>query len=119
MDSKVESSILKTSGKHLKLNDEKIPVIIVDNFPMLGKLAALRFIEWVQGNPEGTISLPTGKTPEYFIKNVVRIKNNWHDKSIQQELGAAGIDVGRKPEFNELRFVQIDEFYPINPRHLA
>ena len=44
------------------------PYITVDNFPKLGLLTALRFLEWVLENPEGVISLPTGKTPEYFIK---------------------------------------------------
>ena len=40
--------------------EEKIPTIVVNNFPALGKLTALRFIEWVQNNPGGVISLPTG-----------------------------------------------------------
>ena len=39
---------------------EKIKTIVVENFPGLGKLAAMRFIEWVQEHPEGVISLPTG-----------------------------------------------------------
>ena len=46
----------------------KVPYILVDNFPDLGFLTSLRFLEWVSKNPEGVISLPTGKTPEYFIK---------------------------------------------------
>ena len=44
-----------------------IPYIVVDNFPLLGFLTAFRFLEWISENPEGVISLPTGKTPEYFI----------------------------------------------------
>ncbi len=32
---------------------EKIPTIVVENFPSLGKLAAMRFIEWIQDNPGG------------------------------------------------------------------
>ena len=36
--------------------EEKIPAIVVDNFPALGNLAALRFLEWVQRNPGGVIS---------------------------------------------------------------
>ena len=47
---------------------EKMRAIIVDNFPALGKLAAMRFIEWIQCNPGGVVSLPTGKTPEHFIR---------------------------------------------------
>ena len=47
---------------------EKIPAIVVESFPELGKFAAVRFLEWVQANPGGVISLPTGKTPEFFIK---------------------------------------------------
>ena len=29
---------------------EHIPAIVVENFPALGKLAAMRFLEWVQAN---------------------------------------------------------------------
>ena len=42
---------------------ERIPTIVVDSFPALGRLTAMRFLEWAQRNPGGVISLPTGKTP--------------------------------------------------------
>ncbi|MEW6535759.1 MAG: glucosamine-6-phosphate deaminase [Candidatus Auribacterota bacterium] len=94
---------------------EKIPTIIVDNFPRLGKLSALRFLEWVQVNPGGVISLPTGKTPEHFIKWVQYYLNNWNDKAVCVDLENNGIDTKIKPEMGSLHFIQIDEFYPMNP----
>jgi glucosamine-6-phosphate deaminase len=93
---------------------EKIPTIVVENFPALGKLAAMRFMEWVQQHPDGVISLPTGKTPEHFIKWVRRLLSEWETPEIQQTLRAAGIDPTKKPEMKGLHFVQIDEFYPID-----
>src|SRR5688572_1026360 len=49
--SQVEQLVLAQSGqKLLYAPTEKVGVIVVDNFPALGKLAALRFIEWVQQN---------------------------------------------------------------------
>jgi glucosamine-6-phosphate deaminase len=97
--------------------EEKLGVIVVDSFPALGTLAALRFIEWVQSNPEGVVALPTGKTPEYFIKEVKRLLGGWKRKAIQSELAERGIDPSRKCALKGLHFVQIDEFYPINPLH--
>jgi glucosamine-6-phosphate deaminase len=94
---------------------EKMPAITVPNFPALGKLAAMRFLEWVQENPEGVISLPTGKTPEHFISWVGRLLSSWDESETRQVLEQAGIDPGRRPETRGLRFVQIDEFYPIDP----
>ncbi len=93
---------------------EKIPTIVVPHFPMLGKLTALRFLEWVQHNPGGVVSLPTGKTPEHFIKWVTRFLKGWNRKEIRAELEAAGIDPAVKPDMKSLHFVQIDEFYPID-----
>jgi len=93
---------------------EKIPTIVVENFPSLGKLAAMRFIEWIQDNPGGVISLPTGKTPEHFIKWVQRLLQGWHKSEIQQILEQAGINPSKKPEMESLHFVQIDEFYPMD-----
>ena len=95
--------------------DEKITALVVDNFPALGKLAAMRFIEWVQANPGGVVSLPTGKTPEHFIKWVNRILTGWEDPQVRSELEQSGVDPGRKPDMASLHFVQIDEFYPIDP----
>ena len=62
---------------------EQIPTIVVENFPGLGKLAAMRFVEWAQNHPEGVISLPTGKTPEHFIKWVQRLLAGWKTQEIQ------------------------------------
>ncbi len=113
--SNVEKHYLEKSKRKLFYPPtEKIGVIQVDNFPELGKLTALRFIEWVQQNPEGVISLPTGKTPEHFIKWVTHILKNWDKKEIKEELKTVGIDSSIKPKMDTLRFVQIDEFYPID-----
>jgi len=93
---------------------EKIPAIVVENFPALGKLAAMRFLEWVQQNPAGVISLPTGKTPEHFIKWVQRVLREWETPEIRRILEEAGVDPAQKPDLSGLHFVQIDEFYPID-----
>lgn len=115
-DSSVEQIAFKQSTyEPIYPPAEKIPVIIVDNFPALGKLTAMRFLEWVQQNPEGVVSLPTGKTPEHFIKWVQYFLRHWEEADAQQELQQWGIDPGVKPRMDGLRFVQIDEFYPINP----
>ncbi|HGJ66045.1 TPA: glucosamine-6-phosphate deaminase, partial [bacterium] len=113
-ESKVEKIILEKNGQSLIYPpSEKMGVIIVDNFPTLGKLTALRFLEWVQNNPGGVISLPTGKTPEYFIKWVTHYLNEWNDPKVQNELDENGLDPNIKPDMKSLHFVQIDEFYPI------
>ena len=96
---------------------EKIRVVIVPDFPTLGRLTSLRFIEWLQLNPEGVISLPTGKTPEYFIKWTLYYLNNWYKKDIQKELSDWGLNTETKPKMDTYYFVQIDEFYPMNPDH--
>jgi glucosamine-6-phosphate deaminase len=57
-----------------------IPYIAVDNFPQLGLLTSLRFLEWVAENPNEVISLPTGKTPEYFIKYTNFLLQNWDNE---------------------------------------
>jgi len=116
MGSTVENSYLQHSGFKLKYEpEEKIGVIIVESFPELGRLAALRFLEWTQANPGGVISLPTGKTPEYFIQEVRRFLDTWNRKETTRELEQWGLDPSKKPDMKSLSFVQIDEFYPINP----
>jgi glucosamine-6-phosphate deaminase len=115
-DSKLEKFTLEKSGQKLiYAPTEKIGVIVVDNFPALGKLTALRFLEWVQNNSGGVISLPTGKTPEYFIKWVVNYLQKWDRPEIQKELEENGLDPSIRPDMKSLHFVQIDEFYPIPP----
>ena len=91
------------------------PYIIVDNFQQLGFLTSLRFLEWVSENPDGVISLPTGKTPEYFVKWTIYFLKNWEKSSLEKLREENGLSISKKPDLNGLRFVQIDEFYPINP----
>ncbi|MDD4847419.1 MAG: hypothetical protein PHR53_01445 [Bacteroidales bacterium] len=93
-----------------------IPFITVENFPKLGMLTALRFIEWVGENPDGVISLPTGKTPEYFIEWVRKILKEWDTEEGQQFRYQYGLTLQQKPDLSRLHFVQIDEFYPIDPK---
>jgi len=89
--SRVEETALKKSGRQfIYPPGEKIKSIVVENLPMLGKLTALRFLEWVKLNPGGVISLPTGKTPEYFIRWTDYYLDNWKKKEVQRELGYKG-----------------------------
>ncbi len=115
--SSVEAHALSLS-RHASLYPpvEKIPVLEVDSFPQLGRITALRFIEWVVKNPDGIIALPTGKTPEYFIKWVNHILEHWNSPSIRRLLGEFGITAERKPDMKGLAFVQIDEFFPMDAR---
>jgi glucosamine-6-phosphate deaminase len=92
-----------------------LPYILVENFPRLGMLTALRFLEWVAQNPEGLISLPTGKTPEYFIKWTMHFLHHWDDRDTIKLRGEHGLILAKKPDLKGLQFVQIDEFYPISP----
>lgn len=113
--SPVEKYYLEKSGNELIYQPtEKVPVIQVDNFPELGKMTAQRFIEWVIDNPGGVVSLPTGKTPEHFIKWAAYYLDNWENEEVQKELKYVGINTSKKPDMHSLHFVQIDEFYPID-----
>lgn len=113
--SKVEKYYLSRSNKKMIYRPtEKIPIIQVENFPELGKLAALRFIEWMSVNPDGVVSLPTGKTPEHFIYWVSQILNNWDKPEVVNLLKTVDLYPIKKPDMKKIKFVQIDEFYPIN-----
>jgi glucosamine-6-phosphate deaminase len=103
--------------KENQFNDTntKIPYLTVENFPDLGLLTSLRFLEWVIQNPEGVASLPTGKTPEYFIKWTHYLLKNWEKPKVQSILEKYNLTNQDKPNLSGLRFVQIDEFYPLDP----
>ncbi len=111
--SNVERVFLERS--EISTQSTKIPYIIVDNFPRLGFITALRFLEWVSENPMGVISLPTGKTPEYFIKWTQYLLDNWSNTKLEELRKDNGLSIDQKPDLSSLQFVQIDEFYPIDP----
>lgn len=115
----VSSTVERTALEQSKMKiiyppTEKINTVIVENFPTLGKLTALRFIEWAQKNPGWTISLPTGKTPEHFIKWVNYFLNNWKNTDVKKTFEQYGINPAHYPDMKSFHFIQIDEFYPIN-----
>lgn len=95
---------------------EKIKTVEVPNFPSLGKITALRFIEWLQMNKGGVISLPTGKTPEFFIAWSKYFLGGWEKREVREELEKWSINPAKKPDMKSYWFVQIDEFYPMNPK---
>lgn len=88
--------------------------LTVDNYIVLGQLTALRFLEWAGLNPGGVVALPTGKTPEFFIKWIQYYLDNWEEESRDGIIGKLDI---KKPDFKSLHFFQLDEFFPINPEH--
>jgi len=91
-----------------------VPYVAVENFPKLGMLAAFRFLEWVAENPHGVISLPTGKTPEYFVTWTKHLLKNWNAPEGRKLREKYGLSLKNKPRLDGLHFVQIDEFYPIS-----
>jgi glucosamine-6-phosphate deaminase len=111
--SHVEHSFLKSSGRGN--GTTIIPYIVVRNFPDLGLLTSLRFLEWVSENPGGIISLPTGKTPEYFIKWTNKLLEGWNLKETRILMEKNGLSIPRKPSLRGLHFVQIEDYYPIDP----
>jgi glucosamine-6-phosphate deaminase len=117
-DSKVEDYFeelhrdFDPSKKH-----RRIPAIIVDNYIELGQLTALRFLEWVCLNPGGVIALPTGKTPEFFIKWTQHYLAHWERELSDGILARIGLDRRMKPDMRSLRFFQLDEFFPMRPEH--
>jgi glucosamine-6-phosphate deaminase len=117
-DSKVERYFLSKSPlPFLPGNEERIPVVQVGNYVQLGQLTALRFLEWLQDNPEGLAALPTGKTPEYFIKWVRYYLAHWEAEASNGLLKEIGLDDKPRPSCGKAHFVQLDEFFPIDPAH--
>ncbi|MDP2337187.1 MAG: glucosamine-6-phosphate isomerase [Bacteroidota bacterium] len=112
--SPVEKIFLQQAG--IDQVTTRMPYITVGNFPKLGMLASLRFLEWVAQNPNGVISLPTGKTSEYFMKYTHFFLENWDNKNGQNLLCAYGLSGVKKPDLHGLQFVQMDEFYPISSK---
>jgi glucosamine-6-phosphate deaminase len=116
--SKVERHFLQRAPlPFLSKSEERIPVVTVENYVQLGQLTALRFLEWLQDNPEGVAALPTGKTPEYFIRWARYFLQNWDEEAKSGLLKTIGLGDKPKPSCKKVHFVQLDEFFPIDPGH--
>ena len=80
IESKVETYFeRKFNNSIVDKTVERIKVITVNNYIHLGQITALRFLEWVALNPGGVVALPTGKTPEFFIKWMQYYLENWDE----------------------------------------
>lgn len=109
--------LAKAAVGFLPRTEERIPVVTVANYVELGRLTALRFLEWLQDNPEGVVALPTGKTPEYFIRWARYYLEHWEEEAKGGILKAIGLDDRAKPSCRRAHFVQLDEFFPMDPAH--
>jgi glucosamine-6-phosphate deaminase len=113
----VENKFLVKSGRQQTYPMEYAAVIEVRNQYELGKLTALRFIEWVQYHPKGVVAFTSGNTPEFFVKFLAFYKNNWHKPQVQAELQSMGINCKNFPDTSNLKLVQIEEIYPMLESH--
>lgn len=109
---KVEKAFFEEAGA--KEISTQVPYITVESFPQLGLLSALSFLEWVSENPEGVISLPTGKTAQHFIQFTHFLLDNWDNKKGKNILEKYNLGELKKPSLSQLQFVQMGDFYPIN-----
>ena len=89
----------------IKDQTSHIPYIVLENFPQLGLITSLRFLEWASENPKGVVSLPTGKTPEYFIKWTHHLLQNWSNKKVKAIRDKNGLQIKEKPDLSRLKFV--------------
>jgi glucosamine-6-phosphate deaminase len=110
--SKVEQAFYRESGS--PIISTAASYILIDNFPKLGLMSALSFLEWVSENPEGVISLPSSKTGQHFLKNTHMLLDNWNNLNGKQLLERYGLRGVKKPDLRGLHFVQAGEFYPIH-----
>lgn len=116
--SKVESWFINAVDDNKKIKSHcRLKPIITDNYVSLGQLTALRFLEWVCENPGGVIALPTGKTPEFFIKWTQFYLANWNRELNKGILAEIGFKKNARPDMKSLEFFQLDEFFPIHPAH--
>ena len=112
--SNVENAFLAET--QLNKISTKIPYVTSDSFPKLGLLSALSFLEWVSENPQGVVSLPIGKTAQYFQNYTHFLLNNWDNEKGKKVREKYGLKDVQKPDLSELTFVQMGEFYPIDPK---
>ncbi len=118
MSSKVEA-YFRSKDPDIAAKTTVLPLcpVIVDDYVVLGQLTALRFLEWVCEHPGGVVALPTGKTPEFFIKWTNFYLENWQREINDGMLARTGFTPGLQPDFKSLTFFQLDEFFPIDPSH--
>ncbi len=110
-----EKTFLAPRNRGFIYENEYLPVIETDNCQELGKLTAIRFLEWILEHQRGVISLRTGRTPKVFIDALREYKDNWDNREIQAELKGYRVNSKKFPDTTSLKFVQMDEFLGVSP----
>jgi 6-phosphogluconolactonase/glucosamine-6-phosphate isomerase/deaminase len=112
----------KINYQRKRFSSEKIPVIEVDSVDEFGHYLALDLLFWIDKNPAGVISLPTGRTPESFIRALEWYKKNWLSDAAQKNIKEWGLNLFCFPQTHHIRLIQMDEFLwmtPENPQSYA
>lgn len=113
--SSVEKEFLARSELPWEYQGEAMPVVEVDNIYSLGQIVSQRFMEWVTENPNGVVALPTGRTPEFFIKTLEKYRLNWSSDEVREEIKHCKLT--EFPDTSKLKFVMLDEFFPMASTH--
>ena len=90
-------------------------MVQVENVYDLGKIVSQRFMEWVHEHPNGVVALPTGRTPEFFIKTLEKYKLHWNSDEVRDDL--KNFHLSSFPDTSQLKFVMLDEFFPMASTH--
>jgi glucosamine-6-phosphate deaminase len=107
MLSRVEKVFLERS----KLAERYAPLeravsVEVSNFYVVVLIVALCLFVWGAETPNGVVALPTGRTPEYFIKTLELLKEGWTTESVKADLIRDGVQYTDKfPDMSGLTFV--------------
>jgi glucosamine-6-phosphate deaminase len=99
--SEVEKIFLQEAG--IDRQTTRMPYITVENFPKLGLLSALRFLEWVSKNPEGVVSISAGKTSDYFLYFTHYLLDNWDEEKGKKLREKYGLGAITKPDMKGLQ----------------
>lgn len=93
-------------------------VAVSATFDALGRDVAVAFLQWAKTNPEGVAALPTGRTPETFLRHLKHLLHTWRSsEETQSLLLKRAVDSPSPPDLSRIRFCQLDEYYPIHPKH--
>jgi 6-phosphogluconolactonase/glucosamine-6-phosphate isomerase/deaminase len=92
---------------------EKIGAIVVESREQLEDRLALRVLEFIAQKPNAVIALPIGKLARGLAARLRYYAEFWDETSKHRT--QRGLQVPAFPNTNQIRFVQLGEYFPIDP----